>query len=58
MFLVKPVSVSADSGKEVTLECLVDGNAITDDKQVGPSYTWFRNGDMETVRILRQSKYS
>ena len=43
-FTKKPEDVSADSGQEILLECLADGNP-------SPSYRWFRNGDTTTVRL-------
>ena len=42
MFTTRPADVSGDAGQEVTLSCAVDGNPA-------PSYTWYRNGDLNTV---------
>ena len=48
-FQTTPKSVSEDAGVKVTLVCLVDGNPE-------PKYTWFRNGDMQTVCISSNLK--
>ena len=42
-FVIKPETVSGEDGQDVGLSCKVDGNPA-------PTYTWFRNGDMQTVR--------
>ena len=41
-FLVEPSDVSGESGQNAVLTCKVDGNPA-------PAYTWFRNGDLQTV---------
>ena len=43
-FSIKPEEVAADSGQEVSLVCEADGNP-------SPSYRWYRNNDITTVRI-------
>ena len=41
-FLREPTDISGEKGQDATLTCLVDGNPA-------PSYTWFKNGDFQTV---------
>ncbi|CAB4055910.1 Irregular chiasm C-roughest protein [Lepeophtheirus salmonis] len=41
-FTLKPRDVSGEKDHEAFLDCEVDGNP-------SPTYTWFRNGDMNTV---------
>ena len=41
-FLMEPSDVSGESGQNAVLTCKVDGNPA-------PAYTWFRNGDLQTV---------
>ena len=43
-FLVEPSDVSGELGQNAVLTCKVDGNPA-------PTYTWFRNGDLQTVRL-------
>ncbi|TRY63192.1 hypothetical protein TCAL_02084 [Tigriopus californicus] len=42
-FIEKPKDVSGERDQDATLTCEVDGNPAT-------SYTWFKNGDFQTVR--------
>ena len=56
MFTTRPTDVSGDPGQEVTLSCAVDGNPA-------PGYTWFRNGDLNTVsgvqmQVFRGTRHS
>ena len=41
-FIVKPHDVSGERGQDINMTCLVDGNPP-------PSYTWFKNGNMNYV---------
>ena len=47
-FLHKPEDVSGEKGSDAILTCLVEGNP-------DPSYTWFRNGDFQTVCLIMSS---
>ena len=45
VFIKKPEDVSGDSGQEVVLGCLADGNP-------SPSYRWVRNQETTKVRLV------
>lgn len=44
-FTEEPKDVSGERDQDATLTCLVDGNPA-------PSYTWFKNGDFQTVSLM------
>ena len=44
-FIVKPHDVSGERGQDINMTCLVDGNPP-------PSYTWFKNGNMNYVSCI------
>ena len=44
-FIVKPHDVSGERGQDINMTCLVDGNPP-------PSYTWFKNGNMNYVSSI------
>ena len=50
-FLVEPSDVSGESGQNAVLTCKVDGNPA-------PAYTWFRNGDLQTVSECFLKKFA